>query len=310
MQRILDEHDLVLTEAAVIEPLRRSKQVALHPTLENALLIYGEAGKRELRTLYRSFIDVAREAGVPILLCTPTWRANRARLAAAGVTEQVNADAVRFLQGLREEAGPWAGQILVAGMIGCKNDCYRPEEGLAEREAETFHRWQIGELADAGADLLLAATLPALPEATGIARAMAATPVPYVISFVIDREGKVLDGTSLEEAFRTIDGAVSRPPLGYMVNCSYPSFLKAGEQPRSVLSRLIGYQANASSFDHAQLDGADALQAEDVSAWGDLMVELNRTYGVKVLGGCCGTTDEHLRYIVRHLGDKRGGQGS
>jgi S-methylmethionine-dependent homocysteine/selenocysteine methylase len=46
-------------------------------------------------------------------------------------------------------------------------------------------------------DFLLGATLPAVSEATGIAIAMAETNIPYIISFVINREGKILDGNSL-----------------------------------------------------------------------------------------------------------------
>lgn len=307
IQGILAEHDFVLTEAAVIEQLRRTDGVHLHPRLENSLLIYSEAGRKALVALYRSFVDVARKAGVPILLCAPTWRANRERLSAAGVTGNVNADAVRFLRHLQEAWGAWADKILVGGVIGCRNDCYRPDEGLPEGEAEAFHRGQIADLARAGVDFLLAATLPALPEATGMARAMAETDVPYVISFVIDRQGRILDGTSLERAVAAIDERAARPPIGYMVNCSHPSFLDAPNQPRSVFSRLIGYQANASSFDHAQLDGAGDLQADDLAEWGNLMIELNRTYGVKILGGCCGTSDRHLQYIVQHWRDALAG---
>jgi methionine synthase I (cobalamin-dependent) len=40
------------------------------------------------------------------------------------------------------------------------------------------------------------------------------------------------------------------------------------------------------------------LEKENVSDWGDAMLELNRFHGVKILGGCCGTSDEHLGYIV------------
>ena len=64
-----------------------------------------------------------------------------------------------------------------------------------------------------------------------------------------------------------------------------------------IFARLIGYQANASALDHADLDGAEDLHMEKVSDWGDVMLALNREYGVKVLGGCCGTNEEHLRYI-------------
>jgi homocysteine S-methyltransferase len=129
-------------------------------------------------------------------------------------------------------------------------------------------------------DFILAATLPALPEAIGIARAMAKTDMPYIISFVINKKGRILDGNSLESSFRIIDSICSRSPIGYMINCSYPSFLDVHRQPRAVLSRLIGYQANASSYDHSQLDGSDALQAKGIDDWGNLMIELNRKYGI------------------------------
>ncbi len=75
IQTILDDNDCVLAEAAVIETLRRSGNVELHPRLENALLIYEEAGKEALTVLYNNFIDVARKADIPIMISTPTWRA-------------------------------------------------------------------------------------------------------------------------------------------------------------------------------------------------------------------------------------------
>ena len=156
-------------------------------------------------------------------------------------------------------------------------------------------------MANAGVDFLLAATLPAVSEATGIALAMEKTTLPFIISFVVNRNGYILDGSSLEKAFMEIDSICSRPPLGYMINCAYPSFIKAESQPKAALSRLIGYQANASSRDHSELDGAKSLQADDIKDWGERMLELNRKYDVKMLGGCCGTGFEHLQYIIRNL---------
>lgn len=150
-------------------------------------------------------------------------------------------------------------------------------------------------------DFLIAETLPALCEAIGIAQAMAATKYPYIISFVINRKSQVLDGTSLEYAFRTIDSLCDRPPLGYMINCSHPSFLRAKEQPDLVLSRLIGMQANASSLDHADLEGSATAQVDAIPEWGNQMVELNTKFGVKILGGCCGTSAAHLQYIVDNI---------
>ena len=229
-------------------------------------------------------------------MCTPTWRTNRERVESTGVNSSVNADAVRFLQEFRGDRS----FAKIIGMIGCKNDCYKPQEGLSAGEAELFHAWQVNQLADAGVDFLLAETLPAVEEAAGIAKAMAATEVPYIISFVISRGGRVLDGTPLLDAVRRVDAAVERKPIGFMVNCAYPTFLCADRQPAELIDRLIGYQANASSLDHSDLDGATELHAESIADWGDEMLRLNRQFGLKILGGCCGTTGEHMHYLVSH----------
>jgi S-methylmethionine-dependent homocysteine/selenocysteine methylase len=299
--RTITNHKLVLTEAAVIETFRRSDRYTLHHRLENALFIYDDIGKMALSRRYQDFIAVAHRADVPIIISTPTWRANRERVAEEGRHLEVNGDAVRYLDGLRKKWGTWANRIGIGGLIGCKNDCYKPNEGLSIKDAKRFHGWQIDRLAAAEVDFLLAATLPAVPEAAGIALAMEKTAIPYLISFVIHRDGTVLDGSSLGKAFETIDALCSRPPLGYMINCAYPSFVNADSQPEVVLSRLIGYQANASSLDHSDLDCAENLHADDIQDWGRRLIELNKKYDVRILGGCCGTGANHLQYILDHV---------
>lgn len=66
IQKALEENTIILTEAAVIEKLRRSEGISLHPRLENATLIYDVAGKRTLRDIYSEYIDIACEADLPI----------------------------------------------------------------------------------------------------------------------------------------------------------------------------------------------------------------------------------------------------
>jgi len=298
---ILREHKFILAEASVVESLRRSNKVELHPRLVHALLIYDGAGKEQLSSLCCDYISVAEKSKVPIIILTPTWRANKERLSEAGINSDVNQDAVDFMKQLRNTWGAWQNNIFIGGLIGCKNDCYLPSEALDMEEAYDFHCWQVNKLAQADVDFIVAETLPALSEAIGIAQAMSATGVPYIISFVINRNSQVLDGTSLEYAFRTIDSICDRPPLGYMINCAHPSFLRANEQPGLVLSRLIGIQANASSREHADLEGAEVLQVDDIPNWGNQMIELNTKYGIKILGGCCGTGARHLQYIVENI---------
>ena len=301
IQEVLEKNDLILTEAAVLEELRRSNEVDLHPRLENATLIYDMNGTRALQDIYNGFISIAQKADIPINICTPTWRANRERVLETHIKRDINGDAVKFLKDMRNEWSVFSPNISIGGLIGCKNDSYKPKESLQQNDAYSFHSWQIEKLSKQGIDYLMAATLPSISEAAGIALAMEKTKIPYFISFVINRNGKILDGSSLEIAFDIIDGKCTSPPLGYMVNCAYPSFLNLHEQPKSVINRLIGFQGNSSSLDHERLDGSSALQSDPLEDWGDRMIELNRKYGLNILGGCCGTNVNHLKYIVESI---------
>jgi homocysteine S-methyltransferase len=281
--------------------LRRSAKVELHPRLEHALLIYDKISRKELSRVYDDYIAVAHAAKIPIMTCAPTWRANKERLSEAHLSHDVNKDLVYFMKELRKNWKSFNEHIFIGGLVGCKHDCYTPDAGLSAEHAYDFHAWQIDRLAQAGVDFLAAETLPAVPEAKGMARAMAKTGLPYFISFVIDRNGEILDQTPLESAFNDIDSACEIAPTGFMINCAYPSFLHAHEQPDTVMSRLIGYLANASSLDHSELDRAASLKTDDISDWGDRLIELNQKYHIKILGGCCGTGPAHLQYIVDNI---------
>jgi len=300
MRQLIEKHPLILMEAAISEAVRRAKQIPLHPNLSISTLIYDEKGRYELGKLYKAYLQVALDADLPFIMFTPTWRANVERVKDSRAPLNINADAVKFMNKIRDDQKIGESKILIGGMIGCKNDCYRPQEGLSVSESEQFHSWQTIQLAKAGVDFLVAETLPNIHEATGIAKAMSNTGIPYIISFVINRDGYVLDGTDLHTAIMIIDSCTINVPIGFMVNCSYPTFLHTSEQPAGVFNRLIGYHANASSLDHSDLDGAEVLHVEDVSQWGAEMLLLNRNYGVRLLGGCCGTGVEHLKYIVEN----------
>jgi S-methylmethionine-dependent homocysteine/selenocysteine methylase len=298
MKSFIEKHNLILMEAAIVEQLRRAGGIRLHPNLVHGPLIYDDKGKKELQKLYQSYISIAIRAELPFIMCTPTWRANYKRVTESGFNLNINSDAVGFMKDLRDAQGSGATMIKIGGLVGCKNDCYKPEEGLSISEAERFHCWQTEQLARAGVDFLIAETLPNIEEAIGIAKAIEKTATPYIISFVINRSGCVLDGTGLWEAVKSIDAETRQQPLCYMVNCSYPTFLCAEKQPTNLFSRLIGYQANASALNHCDLDESTQLETEDVADWGDEMLKLNRKYGIKILGGCCGTGVTHLKYLA------------
>lgn len=270
--------------------------MTLHPTLFNTPLIYGPAeAKQAMIELYEEYIGVARKADLPLLLTAPTWRLDAARIAQAAVPVTINSDAVSFLLEVRERS---LGEqpILVGALTGPQGDCYRPDLAPDSETAEHFHSVQIRELASTEADFLQAQTMPSVREATGVARAMAATGLPYIISFCTGGDGRVLDGTPLPEAMSTIDQATHPRPVGYYVNCTHPKFLLEAYPP-GALERLIGIQANASSKDVTQLDGSGSTEADLLCDWTEAMLTLHDLHSVPVLGGCCGTSVEHLRAL-------------
>ncbi len=300
LQSTLTSCNLMLTECAIAERLRRAAEVELHPTLFNTPLVYHAKGREKLAAIYRQYRDIAAQAALPILLCAPTWRVDQLRLAEAGYDKSLLFDAVSFMRNLQQQWQTADSEIYIGGLIGPKNDCYQPEQALSAEAADAFHQWQIEELAQAGVDCIIAQTIPAVSEGLGMAQALARSGIPAIISFVINRNAQVLDGTPLIDAIETIDSSLATPPLGYMVNCVYPTFICAETQPPTLFKRLIGIQANSSSLDHSQLDGASILHQDDLQHWGDNMLRLNSEFGVKILGGCCGTDDTYLQFLVDH----------
>ncbi|MFT7002744.1 MAG: homocysteine S-methyltransferase [Sulfurimonas sp.] len=300
MKNLLQNNELILMEMSVVEVLRRLKDIKLHETLLISPLLYNEKASKSLQEIYQTYISGAISAELPILLCTPTWRADKSRVLNSDVNHKINIDNAHFLNEIKKANPQHLDKIKIGGLIAPKNDCYKPEEGLSSKDAQEYHEWQINELVEGGVDFLIAETLPNVQEALGIAKAMEKSKTDYIISFVISKDGYILDGTSLLDAIELIDSQTTTKPLGYMVNCSYPTFLCADKQPKELFYRLIGFLANASSLDHCELENADNLESESVSDWGDEMIKLYKNHGVKVLGGCCGTTDEHLKYIDTH----------
>lgn len=298
LENVLQNSDRILAECAIAERLRRHPKVELHPTLFNTPLIYGPEHALDIMSgLYREYLEVAREAGRPLLLTAPTWRLDRERIRAADVPESINTDAVEFLLGVA--SSETSIPVLVGALVGPRGDCYRPDMAPSTDEAFAFHSHQIQELAATKADFLQAQTLPSVDEALGIARAMAATDKPYVISFCTGTDGRVLDGTPLDTAMQRIDRdpKLKVLPLGYYVNCTHPQFLLDAYQP-GTLGRLVGIQANGSSKDVTGLDGAAKTEADPVDNWAEAMLQLHRQHGVMILGGCCGTSVEHLRALA------------
>lgn len=302
----------ILGEGAVIERLRRDSAFELDPHIVNSAFIYEDAKREALTQIFRQYLDIGRLFDLPLLLSTPTWRASRERISYTGYANRdVNRDNYLFMDELRNSYGSYAQKVVICGLMSCRGDTYDPSQALSTSEALSFHTWQAEKLAASGVDFLLAATLPSLSEAMGLAAAQAATGMPYIISFIGRPTGTLLDGTPLKEAIDAIDGEVDPKPLSFMINCTHASIFKSAllhevnSSPR-VRERICGLLANTAALDPDELDDSEELVAEAPETFAKSVGDLKAVLGMKVLGGCCGTDDRHIRELAARLtGQKR-----
>jgi homocysteine S-methyltransferase len=113
-------------------------------------------------------------------------------------------------------------------------------------------------------------------------------------------DGTVLDGTPLRAAIERIDAATASAPAGYGINCVHPSVIAGALATAGDAARRVSYfQANASALQPDELDGRDELDADDPEALAVAMRDVGRRFGIRALGGCCGTGTAHIDALAR-----------
>lgn len=280
-------------------------EFAAYPLLADA------AGRELLTGYYDAYASIAARAGAGLLLETPTWRANPdwgARLGhSAADLARADADAVDLLFSLRDRYAAELGlrDVLVVGVVGPRGDGYRSHGAPSPVEAADYHRAQVAAFAAAGADLVTAYTLTTAGEAVGIAQACREHGLPVAVSFTVEVDGRLPDGSTLAAAMREVDGEAA--PAYYLVNCAHPEHVLAALELDDEIdwgSRLLGLRYNASTRSHAELDEADDLDPGDldvIAAGHDAVLAVLPR--VTVVGGCCGTDASHVARLWG-LGDR------
>jgi S-methylmethionine-dependent homocysteine/selenocysteine methylase len=189
--------------------------------------------------------------------------------------------------------------VVISGCVGPRGDGYRPDAIMTPDQARDYHSGQVRVFAETDADLVTGITMTYPAEAVGLVEAARSVGIPVVVSFTVETDGRLPTGQTLAEAVETVDAATQSGPAYYMVNCAHPThFADALAGGAAWTQRLRGVRANASKRSHAELDEAAELDAGNP-------VELARDYlGLRatlprltVLGGCCGTSHEHVGAI-------------
>ncbi len=239
------------------------------------------------------------EAGADVLT-TNSWGAGIPKLRAAGLVDkfaQINEAAVALARQAIAESRRAEDEVFVAGSIGPLGVRMEPFGALGTDEAEGFFRQQASHLAGAGADLLILETFVDVAElAAAIRGARAACGLPVIASLTIGSEGASLYGTEPEVFTAEIDHLA---PDALGLNCSEGPriMLDAAERMIKVTRRPICVQPNAGV--PVNVDGRNIYQATPtyMAKYAKRLIQS----GVRIVGGCCGTTPAHIREIRNEI---------
>ncbi len=238
------------------------------------------------------------QAGAEVLE-TNTFGANRFRLARHGLSgklEEINEAGVRLArqaaERLKEKSAAADGEVWVAGAVGPLGVRLEPLGKTGLDEARAAFAEQIGVLVKAGVDLLIVETMPALNEAReALEAAKAVAPeLPVLVMVTVDDESECLDGSSAAQAAALLTewgaGAVG-------VNCSTgpATVLTAIEQMRAATTLPLAAMPNAGLPRAVEGRNIYLCSPEYMASFARKAIAA----GVQMVGGCCGTTPNHIR---------------
>ncbi len=276
------------------------------PCFASFPLLEDEDGRAVLTRYYEPYLEIARRHGTGFVLEANTWRANPAWGSELGYSlddlAEANRRSVTFVEEIRRREEAPGRPFVLSAPIGPEGDAYDPESRLSAAEAEGFHAWQVGVLADTAADLVTGMTLTYAEEAVGIVRAAASVGLPVAVSFTVETDGRLPSGQPLGEAIEQVDSETRAAAAYFMVNCAHPThFVSVFDMP-GPWHRVLGIRANASTMSHAELDGSEELDDGDPAAFARGYVAIGaRLPHLTVLGGCCGTDHRHVASVADAL---------
>ncbi len=235
------------------------------------------------------------------ILETNTYGANRVKLRGFGIEEELRDINLRAAELARKAAGD---SVYVAGAIGPLGIRIEPYGPTALEEARDFFREQAEALRDGGVDLIIAETFSNISEIEQAIMAIhEVCNLPVIAQMTIGTDCRTVYGDSPRDIAQRLERA-GADVIG--LNCAVGPdlMLDAIEEMAAVSAKKISCQPNAGL--PRDVNGRQMYMAspEYFSKYAKRLIHK----GVKFIGGCCGTTPEHIKMMgdaVRPLSPRR-----
>ena len=248
----------------------------------------------DVTALYKGAVDAGSD-----LFLTNTFGGNAARLKLHNGQDRVRELNRAGAEIAREVADSAGHPVIVAGSMGPTGEIFEPLGTLSKADAvEMFHEQAEG-LKEGGADVLWVETISAPEEYRAAAEAAKLADMPWCGTMSFDTAGRTMMGMTSEAMVAMVDKMKS-PPVAFGANC--------GVGASDLLRTILGFSAAGASRPiiakgnagipkyvdgHIHYDGTPELMADYAA--------LARDCGATIIGGCCGTTPDHLRLMREAL---------
>jgi homocysteine S-methyltransferase len=229
---------------------------------------------------------------------TNTFGANSFRLAQHGLGDKVHEINLAGAQLARQAVEKKGGQALVAGSMGPIGTRIEPLGKIAREEARASFRQQAAALAEGGVDVFILETFGYLEEIHQaiLACREAAPQIPVVALVTIDEDANCLDGSDPETFGRKLTewGA---DVIGCNCSVGPAPMLEALERVRAISDKPLGAQPNAGMPRSVEGRNIYLCSPEYMASYTKKFLRA----GVRFVGGCCGTTPEHIRAMCEFV---------
>ncbi|WP_343115456.1 betaine--homocysteine S-methyltransferase [Ostreiculturibacter nitratireducens] len=247
-----------------------------------------------IRALYKGSVDAGSD-----LFLTNSFGGNASRLKlhnAEGRVHELNRVAAELGREIADKAGR---TVAVAGSMGPTGEIMAPMGALThELAVEMFHEQAEG-LKAGGADVLWVETISAPEEFKAAAEACALAGMPWCGTMSFDTAGRTMMGFTSAQLAALVE-KLPNPPIAFGANCGVGAsdllrtilgFAAAGTERPLIAKGNAGIPKYHEG--HIHYDGTPELMAE--------YAVLARDSGATIIGGCCGTTPDHLRSMREAL---------
>jgi 5-methyltetrahydrofolate--homocysteine methyltransferase len=248
----------------------------------------------KVRSLHRRFIA----AGADIVL-TNSFGGSSYRLKLHNAQDKVRELNIAAAKNARAEADAAGRPVYVGGSIGPTGEIFQPVGTLSHEDGVAAFREQAKALKEGGVDVLWIETMSSEEELRAAVEGASGLGLPIVTTMSFDTNGRTMMGMT-PKAFGALTTTLPTQPVAIGANC--------GVGPSELLATVLGITAARPDANVVAKGNCGIPQYLDghihYSGTPELMAEYARTAldaGAKIIGGCCGTSPEHLAAMRKAL---------